>query len=56
MEIQYTARPDESIKKLAEAQHEQYEQEHSVFFGFTWYDIRIYLEWPECQPSPQRIV
>ncbi len=39
MEIQYTARPDESIKKLAEAQHEQYEQEHSVFFGFTPFQL-----------------
>lgn len=39
MEIQYTSRMDESIQKLAEAQHEQYEREHGVFFGFTPFQL-----------------
>ncbi len=39
MNIEYNAKPDEAIAKLAEAQHERYEQERGVFFGFTPFQL-----------------
>lgn len=39
MDIEYNAKPDEAIAKLAEAQHEQYENEHGVFFGLTPFQL-----------------
>lgn len=39
MEIEYHAKPDESIAKLAEAQHEQYEREKGIFFGFAPFQL-----------------
>lgn len=39
MNIEYNAQPDEAIEKLAKAQHEQYELERDVFFGFAPFQL-----------------
>lgn len=39
MDIEYNQKPDEDIVKLAEEQHEQYENERGVFLGFTPFQL-----------------
>lgn len=39
MTIEFNAQTDEAVEKLAETQHEQYESEHGIFFGFTPFQL-----------------